>query len=242
MRTQFAVAAATGLLLATSACAKESATDASSSASTSSAAASSSPTRAKTVDEVLDLTWPSYEPAGSELQAEVVSTEAPLKLPESTSTSKAGVPTGFPKTPEGALAQLKAVDEAGMEGLNGETARAVFTDSFESGNPDFYQRSWIGPLTDKFSESRPGSYTATLNVSQGLIRGATDDGSFVLVCVVGKLQIVSKHDTQTVPAPDCEGMRWDGKRWMVVPRDTLAPDVSPHSSEAYRLGFRDLES
>lgn len=234
-----AAAAAVAALAVLGGCSHKGADAAQSSSSVSPSADSTA-----SAQDLMTQPWPSYKAAGPTMQPEVVSSTAPITLPPSKSTSPAGVATGFPRTAEGALAQLKAVDEAGMQGLSVDTARAVYKDSFASGNPDFYQEGWIGPIADRMTGSPADSYTATMTVQQGLIRGTAENGSFAFVCIVGKLQIDTKYSgSQTLPIPDCEAMRWNGTRWMVVPQSSVqAPNVSPHSAEAYRLGFRDLES
>lgn len=234
-----AAAGAAGALLLVTGCSHNSGSP---SGPTTSASPSVSVSSAASAQDLMSEPWPDYTKSGPTMQPEVVSSSAPITLPKGTSTSPAGVPTGFPKTPEGALAQLKAIDEAALKNLNTDTARKVYTDSFEPSNPNYYQTGWMGPIADKMTGSATDSYTASLAVSQGLIRGTAESGNFAYVCTMGKLQIDTKASgSQTLPMPDCEGMRWNGSRWLAVPQSSVeAPNVSPHSSEAYKLGFRDL--
>lgn len=210
---------------------------------TTSASPSVSVSSAASAQDLMSEPWPDYTKSGPTMQPEVVSSSAPITLPKGTSTSPAGVPTGFPKTPEGALAQLKAIDETGFKNANPDTARKVYKDSFLPDNPGFYQHGWMGDAADDFGRSDPSLYTTTLNVSQGLIRGTAENGNFAYVCTLGKLQVSTKFNgSQTIPVPDCQGMRWTGNRWMGVPQTSVqGPDVSPHSEAAYKLGFRDVE-
>lgn len=189
--------------------------------------------------------FPSVSPANHQEQPEVTSSTKPMKLPQPVQTSSGGVMVGFPPTPEGAVAQLKAMDEAGLKGLNPETGRRVYKESFEPGNEAFYADGWIGETINNFQQSNggaaPESYSATFSATQGMVRGTTKN--FAFVCVVGKLVITGQSGTQTLANPDCQAMRWNGSRWMGVPMDdsVMAPDVWPNSASAYQVGFRDLE-
>lgn len=205
------------------------------------------PSQGPSEDEIISQPFPSYESAQGKMQPVVLSSAPPMALPTPTATSPAGVPTGFPRTPEGALAQLKAMDETGFRGMNSTNAQSVYRDSFETVDPTFYSTGWIGGLVAKFeqnnSEATQGSYTADFTATQGIVRGTARNGDIVVACIVGKGVISGQHITNSGPWSDCQVMHWTGKRWMAQPRDsTSAPNVSPGSAEAYRLGFRDLRA
>lgn len=212
----------------------------------SSSASPSATASTASAQDLMTQPWPSYKAdEGQTMEPEVASSAAPITLPPSKSMSKAGVATGFPRTAEGALAQLNAMDKTATKGLSHTTARAVFAENFEPGNPGFYATGWVGNLINAFeskNDAAPGTVSAEYTPQQGLIRGTAEDGNFAYVCVLGKLQITGPYNSQVLPYPDCQAMRWHDDRWLAVPHDSVAaPQVSPHSAEAYRLGFRDLD-
>src|SRR5262249_42601517 len=77
-------------------------------------------------------------------QPKPVSTRNPgvIVMPTATGTGAAGVATGFPHTPEGALAQLAALDQAAMQSGTLPGVRAVIAEWAAPGGPT--PQSWSG--------------------------------------------------------------------------------------------------
>jgi len=169
---------------------------------------------------------------------------APLLIPPATITTGL-VRTGFPRTPAGALAQLKALNEAGMVGMDPATYAAAYTAVAAPGAPD--------PATTTLSRVAAGSrgkgglpdtgpvpsLTASYQVSAGLIKGSSDDGDFVLPCTLGVLSVVSTTSLVRVGIGDCQAMRWIDGQWRISPTTapTLAPATWPGTTEAQTAGY-----
>jgi hypothetical protein len=169
---------------------------------------------------------------------------APLLIPTA-SMPTGTVPTGFPRTPEGALAQLKALNEAGMVGLDPATYAAAYTAIAEPGAP--------APATTTLARVAAGSrlkgglpdtgpvlaLTASYQVSAGLIKGSTDNGNFVVPCTLGVLSVTTSTASIRLGVGDCQAMRWIGSQWRISPTNapTLPPATWPGTTESQTAGY-----
>lgn len=177
-------------------------------------------------------------------QAEVNATTAPLTLPASTKMV-AGVPSGFPRTPQGAVAQLAAMDQAAYSNFNPDTARSVYT---------AYSLPGAVPITEweptntifNFYQANPKDLPSAMQASfvpvQGLIKGTANSGNFVVACVSGRLSYSYQGDAAQIGAPDCSRMVWQGGQWALGPgrKPFMPPLVWPRNAQSYKAGFRDL--
>jgi len=169
---------------------------------------------------------------------------APLLIPAATVTTGV-IHTGFARTPAGALAQLKALNEAGMVGMDPATYATAYAAIAAPGAPD--------PATTTLSRVAAGSrgkgglpdtgpvpsLTASYQVSAGLIKGSSDDGDFVVPCTLGVLSVVSTTSLVRVGIGDCQAMRWIDGQWRISPTTapTLAPATWPGTTEAQTAGY-----
>jgi len=174
---------------------------------------------------------------------------APLLIPPATVTTglvhTGVVHTGFARTPAGALAQLKALNEAGMVGMDPATYATAYAAVAAPGAPD--------PATTTLSRVAAGSrlkgglpdtgpvpsLTASYQVSAGLIKGSSDDGDFVVPCTLGVLSVVTTNSSVRVGIGDCQAMRWIDGQWRISPTTTptLAPATWPGTTEAQTAGY-----
>src|SRR5690606_13352026 len=71
----------------------------------------------------------------------------PLVVPAPSATGPVGVPTGYPRTPEGAVAQLAAIDVAVVQGMSVPATHQIYR-SWSTGNAD--PGGWVmtGNVTD----------------------------------------------------------------------------------------------
>ena len=149
---------------------------------------------------------------------------APWILPAATRTGPAGVPTGFPQTPQGAMAQLAAIDTAALSSASLAGARAVITVWAAPGGPTTSNWSVIRAIATLLSETDLSGGTHQLAVLptplMGLIKGsltanpagtAGGVGSgrpiFVVPCVDFELD-VTVTSTSRGAAADCQRMVW----------------------------------
>ena len=196
-----------------------------------------------------------------------VSTATPgpaIALPPPTRTGPAGVATGFPHTPAGALAQLAAIDQSALQSGSLADARAVITGWAQPGGPTATSWSLIAGLVTLFDEtglSGGGSpqLAIVLTPVMGLIKGAVGT-DYVVACVDFELDITLTQTARGAVA-DCQRMVWTptptptptatttttvpgAARWMIGPgaEPTTPPSVWPDTDTAIAVGYHDLRT
>lgn len=170
---------------------------------------------------------------------------APIVLPPATGRGPAGVPTGFPHSPAGALAQLAALDTAAMQPASLPAARAVIAAWALPGGPSPASWSGVKALASLLGAAQlagGGSAQLALVVTplMGMIKG-TVGPDFVLPCVDFEFD-ATLQQTARVAAADCQRMVWVAGRWLVGagPEPAPAPSVWPDTDAALAVGYRDL--
>jgi hypothetical protein len=168
-----------------------------------------------------------------------------IVLPPATVTGPAGVPTGFPHTPEGAMAQLAAIDQTALQSGSLSGARAVIAAWALPGGPT--TTSWSGvramrTLLNATGLSGGGSsqLAVVLTPLMGQVKGSVGP-DFVVPCVAFELDVTLQQTARGATA-DCQRMVWHGDRWMIGPGDEPAtpPSVWPDTDLAIDVGYRDL--
>jgi hypothetical protein len=169
----------------------------------------------------------------------------PIVLPRATVTGPAGVPTGFPRTPEGAMAQLAAIDQTALQSGSLSGARAVIGAWALPGGPT--TTSWSGveamrTLLTATGLSGGGSpqLAVVLTPLMGQIKG-TVGPDFVVPCVDFELDVTLQQTARGAIA-DCQRMVWHLDRWTIGPGEepALPPSVWPGTDLAMSVGYRDL--
>ena len=169
----------------------------------------------------------------------------PIVLPRATVTGPAGVPTGFPRTPEGAMAQLAAIDQTALQSGSLSGARDVIAAWALPGGPT--TTSWSGveamrTLLTATGLSGGGSprLAIVLTPLMGQIKGSVGP-DFVVPCVDFELDVTLQQTARGAIA-DCQRMVWHLDRWMIGPGDepALPPSVWPGTDLAISVGYRDL--
>jgi hypothetical protein len=175
-----------------------------------------------------------------------------LRIPASTGVGPAAVATGFPHTPEGALAQLAAIDQSALSAASVRVAQEVISQWAAPDGPT--TESWSGvkavaALLESAGMSSDGSGSITIGVEpkMGFIKGTVGE-DFVIPCIDF---IVTATTTtgqpQQVAAADCQRMVWQndatGGRWVIGPGEepAEAPSVWPGSQESFEAGYEWLE-
>ena len=165
----------------------------------------------------------------------------PITLPSSTMTTSLGVPTGFPHSPEGALAQLAAVSTAFVE-ASPDTAKQINAEWLIPGGPGGGDSAAF--LADK--QQYGSVITYTFNPTMGMIRGKSADGNFVYACVLGNLTgtYAVNGSTKSAPVTSCGRMWWMDGKWLGEnkPANALPAEKTPApgSTTAYQSGWADL--
>jgi hypothetical protein len=170
---------------------------------------------------------------------------APITLPAPIKTGPAQVPTGFPHTPEGAMAQLAAIDQVALQSGSLVGARDVITAWAQPGGPTRSTWSVIQGLNTLFDEaglSGGGSPQLALVLTplMGQIKGSIG-ADFVIPCVDFELDVTLDQTARGATA-DCQRMVWSGGRWMIGPGSEPAtpPSVWPDTDLSIDVGYRDL--
>jgi hypothetical protein len=175
-----------------------------------------------------------------------------IHLPKATKTAGRLVDTGFPDTPQGALAQLKALDETGLEGLDPAAYKQAYQSVALPGAPPVgHTRLYRGLQAMRSEADLPPTggagrlQDAGYEVSEGLIKGTADHGRFAVVCVLGRLHgSTSDGGSAEAGQGDCQAFRYDRREWRISPtkEPAKAPNTWPGSKESVKANYRPVVS
>jgi hypothetical protein len=184
-------------------------------------------------------------PESAAFPAESASQEAPaIKIPAGSGAPGPGfVMTGFPHTPEGAVAQLAQIDTAVLQSMSLQTAHEVYNTWALPGGVSA-DEWWITASVRAFlsstdmGEVKDPSASVTLEPAGALVKG-TDGSDWAVVCVLMKVSATYKSEAEIAFA-HCERMQWVGGRWMVAPGAPPAPAPAtwPGTALALEAGWR----
>jgi hypothetical protein len=182
-------------------------------------------------------------PAAAQPQPLVEATAGPpIVLPKATVHTEL-VATGFPRTPEGAVAQLAVIDQAAMQNLSRAQVALVYKWAAMPGAVP--QQDWnmtvgvnAGLRGAGLTDSTAGlqlSYTVT----HAQLKGSLDGGNFVVACVLGEIDINYRNSTR-FGVGDCQRMVWSAGRWRIGPgpQPAWAPSAWPGSADSVRAGWQ----
>ncbi|UUW92496.1 hypothetical protein [Pimelobacter simplex] len=175
-----------------------------------------------------------------------------LEIPAPREVGKVGVATGFPHTPEGALAQLAAIDSTALSSASVRVAQGVITRWAVPGGPT--AESWSGVqglagLLESAGLSSEAQNTITIGVEpkMGFIKGTVGD-DFVIPCIdfiitATTTTTAAAGQSQQVAAADCQRMVWQDGRWLIGAGEEPAPAPSlwPGSQASFDAGYQWLE-
>ena len=166
-----------------------------------------------------------------------------IRLPAPTSLGPVGVSSGFPRTPEGALAQLAAIDQLVLQSASVATAQDVIREWAMPGGPTPESWSGVDAVAALLSSAGvSGNGDSTLTVSASPEMGLIKDESDSLVACVDFVVTATKTKTASVAAADCQRMVWVDGRWMIGagPEPAQAPSVWPGTDAALEVGYKVL--
>jgi hypothetical protein len=167
-----------------------------------------------------------------------------IHIPQPRSLGQAQVATGFPKSTEGALAQLIAIDRRAIESGSVVTAQDVIAAWAAPGGPT--RDSWSGvaavqSLLEFAGLPANGSTELAIQLepAMGLLQDETPT-----VCVDFVLSVtVRGGEPARIAVADCQRMTWTGDRWVIAAGDeaTTTPSLWPGSQASYDAGYQWLE-
>ncbi|WP_145984229.1 hypothetical protein [Pseudonocardia sp. EC080610-09] len=173
----------------------------------------------------------------------------PITLPEPTRVVGERVAGGFPDSPEGAIAQLIELTRTGLAGADPQTWAQAYSAVAE---PDAAAPEATKAYDDlvgfrRAANVRPTGPLSQMNVSwaptSALVKGSTDDGSYVVGCVLGEFVAEARGRVVTAGFGNCLPMRRVDNEWRVASGTTAfpAPSPWPGSDEAVAAGYRELQ-
>lgn len=171
-----------------------------------------------------------------------------IDLPDPAITIGRWIPGGFPGTPEGALGQLKSLNETALTAVDPQVYARAYRESSLPGAPDPGSTGLYSLLTSLRSRAglpATGSVagmSATYEINYGQVKGTADDGKYVVVCVLGQFSVTVQGQVVAAGVGDCQAMRWTGADWRIAPGALAAPATSawPGSADAVKAGYREL--
>ena len=176
----------------------------------------------------------------------------PITIPPATTAGPAMVPSGFPRTPEGAVAQLAAIETTVLQAMSIPVAHAVHDAWALAGGVGPGEWSLTGHVRSFLGAARMGAEKDLRTVVMATPAGAqvkgTDGPDWVLACVLLEVRAVIESEAR-IGYGHCERMQWQsdpnqtgtaGGRWMIAPGDppALAPSTWPGSEPAIAAGWK----
>jgi hypothetical protein len=180
-------------------------------------------------------------PDSAAMPQTIATTSLPvMNVPAATRANPAGVGEGFPATPEGAIGQLAAMETDALADLSPQTFGAAYASISAPGAPA-PESTPLGTQVASVTEQLGGSgppITSRWQLAGAQVKGVTDGGRAVVVCVAGDLQI-AQANTGEAGTGDCQAMRWNGNDWRIapVPAPAQAPITWPGSAAFTQAGY-----
>ncbi len=168
----------------------------------------------------------------------------PIVVPIATNgRGPAGVATGFPQTPEGAVAQLAAIDQTVLEAMSLPATREVHEAWSLPGAPTFEDWEMTDNVQSFLGSGMQGGQekdAATLvraTPAAGLVKG-TDGPDWVVACVLLDIEVLIRTDAR-MGYGHCSRMQWADGRWQIAPgaAPARAPSTWPGSVAAVDAGW-----
>lgn len=166
-----------------------------------------------------------------------------INIPASTSIGVSRVPSGFPRTPEGAIGQLAAIEVAVLSEMSIARTNEIYSAWSSEGAVPVDQ--WR--LTEHVQ-----AFLAASNMGQTLEAGArvsvtpvgaqtkaNDGPDWTIACVLVDVRAVI-HSEARMAYGYCERMQWQRSRWVIAPGapPAEAPSTWPGTDLAFKAGWR----
>lgn len=163
-----------------------------------------------------------------------------MRIPPATTSGSEGVPSGFEQSPEGAVAQLAAIETTVLTPMSVDYARRVFA---AWSMPGAVFADWtIARSISAFHASAgtvDGDGTVSLTATPaGAQIKATDGPEWVLACVQLDVWVSVVEDVR-FGYGNCDRMVWTGNRWVIDAGTppAAAPSTWPGSDRSREAGW-----
>ena len=169
-----------------------------------------------------------------------------IQVPQPSRIGETQVGSGLPRTPEGALGQLIAIDQRALESSSVVTAQDVIAAWAAAGGPT--PASWSGVAAVQAlleSAGLPANGSSELTIQLNPVMGRVDSDSTVTTACVDFVvsATVTGGQPSRVAVADCQHMVWQSGRWMIAPGDEAPamPSLWPGTQASYDVGYHWLE-
>lgn len=166
-----------------------------------------------------------------------------IRVPVSTADGAAGVPTGFPRTPAGAVGQLAAIQTTVLHAMSIEAANDVYEAWALPGGVGVADWEMTRNVQAFLVASGSGPVKAPTTVvvatpAAAQIKG-TDGADWVLACVLLEVRASITAEAH-IGYGSCERMQWTEDRWLIAPGapPARAPSTWPGTDLAIQAGWR----
>ena len=164
-------------------------------------------------------------------------------LPVATVVGASGVQTGYPRTPDGAAAQLAAIEVRVLSAMSLPLTTEVYRDWALPGGVGASGWSQTRNVQSFLTHARQSSNVldpgtlVTVTPAAVQIKGS-DGPDWVVACVLLDVRAALKTEAR-MGYGTCERMQWTGDRWLMAPGTPPAPAPStwPGSDASVRAGW-----
>lgn len=173
-----------------------------------------------------------------------VSPAPPITVPVATNgRGPAGVATGFPQTPEGAVGQLAAIEQTVLEGMSLPVTREVHAAWSLPDAPGYGEWEMTANVRSFLRSGQQGGQVkdattvVTAVPAMAMVKG-TDGPDWVVACVLLDVQVSIRRDAR-MGYGHCSRMQWVDGRWQIAPgaAPATAPSAWPGSVAAVAAGW-----
>jgi len=171
-----------------------------------------------------------------------------VRLPAASTVGATGVSSGFPRTPEGAAAQLAAIEVRVLSAMSLPLATEVYRDWAMPGGVGATAWSQTRNVQSFLTHARQSSNVldpgTLVSVTPSAIQIKGVDGpDWVVACVLLDVRAALRAEAR-MGYGTCERMQWTGDRWLIGPGapPVPAPSTWPGSDASVEAGWQPVAS
>jgi hypothetical protein len=194
-------------------------------------------------DEIASAPMLAVGPADSRAATPAAVAGPTITIPASTRQGPASVPAGFPRTPQGAVAQLAAIETTVLQGMSIAAVNQVYDQWALPGGVgvtgwEITQDVQAFLTTAQMGTEKDIASSVVATPAAALVKG-TDGPGWVLACVLLDMRATITADAR-MGYGYCERMQWHAGRWMIAPGTppARAPSTWPGSDLSIKAGWR----